>query len=130
MDTDPGDDAQPAPRGVEDQGAPGRLGRRGLLRGGGLAGLALGTVAVEPTADGASASGAGERARPYVRTLPAGWTYPVAEELLPFGHGVMSGDPLADRDRLRRDERRFAGSVEGAVGQVPASAGGLGGHHL
>lgn len=97
MDTDPGDDAQPAPRGVDDQGAPGRLGRRGLLRGGGLAGLALGTVAVEPTADGASALGAGERARPYVRTLPAGWTYPVAEELLPFGHGVMSGDPLADR---------------------------------
>ena len=32
-------------------------------------------------------------APPYDRTLPAGWTYPVAPELLPFGHGVMSGDP-------------------------------------
>lgn len=33
----------------------------------------------------------------YDRALPPGWTYPVVEELLPFGHGVMSGDPLPDR---------------------------------
>ena len=33
----------------------------------------------------------------YDRSLPAGWTYPVEAALLPFGHGVMSGDPLADR---------------------------------
>lgn len=32
----------------------------------------------------------------YSRAIPAGWTYPVATELLPFGHGVMSGDPLRD----------------------------------
>ncbi|HUR76932.1 MAG TPA: PhoD-like phosphatase N-terminal domain-containing protein [Acidimicrobiales bacterium] len=28
---------------------------------------------------------------------PAGWDYPAAVALLPFGHGVASGDPLADR---------------------------------
>lgn len=28
---------------------------------------------------------------------PDGWDYPVVEALLPFGHGVASGDPLADR---------------------------------
>jgi alkaline phosphatase D len=33
----------------------------------------------------------------YDRALPEGWTFPVVAELLPFGHGVMSGDPLADR---------------------------------
>lgn len=43
---------------------------------------------------GAPASGA---ERGYSRRLPQGWTYPVAEELLPFGHGVMSGDPLPRR---------------------------------
>ena len=42
----------------------------------------------------ASAAGAAEA---YDRSLPAGWTYPVEAALLPFGHGVMSGDPLADR---------------------------------
>jgi alkaline phosphatase D len=39
-------------------------------------------------------AGAAER---YDRRVPEGWDYPVAEELLPFGHGVASGDPLADR---------------------------------
>jgi alkaline phosphatase D len=29
--------------------------------------------------------------------IPDGWDYPVAESLLPFGNGVGSGDPLADR---------------------------------
>lgn len=33
----------------------------------------------------------------YDRTLPPGWTYPIDAALLPFGHGVMSGDPLAGR---------------------------------
>jgi alkaline phosphatase D len=28
---------------------------------------------------------------------PPGWDYPAVVELLPFGHGVASGDPLADR---------------------------------
>ncbi len=28
---------------------------------------------------------------------PAGWDYPAQVDLLPFGHGVASGDPLADR---------------------------------
>ncbi|MFC4252806.1 alkaline phosphatase D family protein [Sinimarinibacterium flocculans] len=28
---------------------------------------------------------------------PPGWDYPAINELLPFGHGVASGDPLADR---------------------------------
>ncbi len=28
---------------------------------------------------------------------PSGWDYPAVVELLPFGHGVASGDPLADR---------------------------------
>lgn len=36
----------------------------------------------------------------YDRTLPTDATYPVAAELLPFGHGVMSGDPLHDRVML------------------------------
>jgi alkaline phosphatase D len=63
--------------------------RRSVLRGGGLAGLALGgTVAT---------TSAAEAAPRYSRRLPAGWTYPVARELLPFGHGVMSGDPLPTR---------------------------------
>lgn len=44
--------------------------------------------------------GTAEAAVPYRRTLPAGWTYPVAEALLPFGHAVMSGDPLPDRVML------------------------------
>lgn len=72
-----------------------RLGRRTVLRGSGLAGLALGTVPVEPA--GAASGADAQAARRYSRRLPAGWTYPVAERLLPFGHGVMSGDPLAHR---------------------------------
>ncbi|WP_272991761.1 MULTISPECIES: alkaline phosphatase D family protein [Spongiibacter] len=30
-------------------------------------------------------------------TVPDSWDYPAVEALLPFGHGVASGDPLADR---------------------------------
>ncbi len=29
--------------------------------------------------------------------LPDGWDYPAKTDLLPFGHGVASGDPLSDR---------------------------------
>ena len=68
------------------------LRRRSLLRGTG-AGLALGTVAVRANAD----AGQAPAERRYSRRLPKGWTYPVAPDLLPFGHGVMSGDPLSDR---------------------------------
>ncbi|MCW2814901.1 MAG: putative alkaline phosphatase [Nocardioides sp.] len=63
--------------------------RRSILAGGGLA---AGAVTVR-----AVAADAVEAGRRYSRRLPAGWTYPVAEGLLPFGHGVMSGDPLPDR---------------------------------
>ncbi|WP_348691140.1 alkaline phosphatase D family protein [uncultured Nocardioides sp.] len=80
------------------------LDRRGFLRTGTVAaGLAV-TPALAPNRAEARA------ARRYRRSLPAGWTYPVAEELLPFGHGVMSGDPLADRvilwTRLTIPDRR------------------------
>ncbi|HWH30856.1 MAG TPA: alkaline phosphatase D family protein [Mycobacteriales bacterium] len=40
---------------------------------------------------------AASAAQPYDRALPPGWTFPVVADLLPFGHGVMSGDPLPDR---------------------------------
>lgn len=68
------------------------LDRRGFLRTGtaAAAGVAV-TPVLRPTAVEARA------ARRYRRVLPDGWTYPVAAALLPFGHGVMSGDPLADR---------------------------------
>ena len=67
--------------------------RRGFLRSGTAVGaLGLGVSPVVATT-AAEARAAGR----YRRRLPDGWTYPVAEELLPFGHGVMSGDPLADR---------------------------------
>jgi alkaline phosphatase D len=70
---------------------PPPLDRRAFLR----------TVAVTGAAGaiglpGVAAAQSGGEPR-YDRTLPEGWTYPVAAELLPFGHGVMSGDPLADR---------------------------------
>lgn len=67
----------------------GPLDRRGFLRTVVLAGAAS-TV-------GLPAAAAGQRRERYDPTLPPGWTFPVAAELLPFGHGVMSGDPLADR---------------------------------
>ena len=66
------------------------LRRRSLLAG---SGLAAGAVTVRTV----SSAGADPSGRAYSRRLPAGWTYPVAAGLLPFGHGVMSGDPLADR---------------------------------
>jgi alkaline phosphatase D len=56
----------------------------------------LRTVALVGVA-GAVGAPAAAAASSYDRTLPDGWTYPVAPELLPFGHGVMSGDPLPDR---------------------------------
>ena len=61
------------------------LDRRGFLRTVAVAG-AVGAL-------GAPALAAGR----YDPTLPPGWTYPCVPELLPFGHGVMSGDPLPDR---------------------------------
>ena len=67
---------------------PPPLDRRGFLR----------TVAVTGAAGALGLPATGASATPaYDRTLPADWTYPVVPELLPFGHGVMSGDPLADR---------------------------------
>lgn len=68
------------------------LRRRSILAG---TGLAAGAVTVRTAPAGAAAPGS--PAARYSRTLPQGWTYPVAESLLPFGHGVMSGDPLHDR---------------------------------
>ena len=49
---------------------------------------------------GASAFGAAPRALAQdgiSLERPAGWDYPAADALLPFGHGVKSGDPLHDR---------------------------------
>jgi alkaline phosphatase D len=62
----------------------------------------LKTVAAVSAAGAVGAFGrptaaAAQQAARYDRTLPEGWTYPVDPALLPFGHGVMSGDPLADR---------------------------------
>lgn len=71
------------------------VGRRSLLTGTGLVAGAVTVRAVD--AGRADAGSAQPYSRPYSRRLPAGWTYPVAATLLPFGHGVMSGDPLADR---------------------------------
>lgn len=69
--------------------------RRAVLTGaaGLAAGSVFGSLALAP-APGVAARA--ERLR-YRRRLPQGWTYPVARELLPFGHGVMSGDPLPHR---------------------------------
>ncbi|MHA7834805.1 MAG: alkaline phosphatase D family protein [Algiphilus sp.] len=39
----------------------------------------------------------GDAGRAIDFTPPEGWDYPAVIELLPFGHGVASGDPLADR---------------------------------
>ena len=61
----------------------------------------LKTVAVGGAATGVAWPTAALAATPaYDRTLPAGETYPVDPALLPFGHGVMSGDPLPDRVML------------------------------
>ncbi|GAA4124491.1 hypothetical protein GCM10022215_32240 [Nocardioides fonticola] len=70
------------------------LQRRTLLRGtaAGASATLLGAGA-----NGPAVAATGRPDPRYVRDLPPGWTYPVAEELLPFGHGVMSGDPLLDR---------------------------------
>jgi alkaline phosphatase D len=57
----------------------------------------LKTVAVAGVAGSVGLSGTAMATAGYDRALPAGWTYPVAADLLPFGHGVMSGDPLTDR---------------------------------
>lgn len=62
----------------------------------------LGTVALGPTLGTISAWGGNALAAPsaarYSRDDPGGlWHYPAVPELLPFGHAVASGDPLADR---------------------------------
>jgi alkaline phosphatase D len=75
---------------TEHDGRPRGLDRRTFLRTVAVAGTA-GALGLPAGAAAAAAPGG------YDRTLPAGWTYPVVAELLPFGHGVMSGDPLADR---------------------------------
>lgn len=50
------------------------------------------------TASLASFSTQARAATPQVNlSRPAGWDYPAIDELLPFGHGIKSGDPLADR---------------------------------
>lgn len=72
---------------MENDRRVGAFGRRDFLKTVAVVGAA-GSIGFAP------AVSAGPR---YDRRLPAGWTFPVAAELLPFGHGVMSGDPLADR---------------------------------
>ena len=61
----------------------------------------LKTVAVTGAVGGAAlTSGWPEPAGAATRfdpRLPAGTTYPVRPELVPFGHGVRSGDPMPDR---------------------------------
>ena len=53
----------------------------------------------DPPSPGAGAPGTGDvGAPPRIDFVPpSGWDYPAVIELLPFGHGVASGDPLADR---------------------------------
>lgn len=63
------------------------LDRRDFLKTVGVAGV-VGPIVPSPDAAAATR---------YDPTLPADWTFPVVPELLPFGHGAMSGDPLADR---------------------------------
>lgn len=63
--------------------------RRSFLRTVAVTG-AVGALGVPSVADAA-------RGRSDDRRLPPGWAYPVVPELLPFGHGVRSGDPLPDR---------------------------------
>ena len=61
--------------------------RRSVLKGGvGLAGVGLLARPARAQAQGAIDP-----------VPPSGWDYPTVVELLPFGHGVASGDPLADR---------------------------------
>ena len=55
----------------------------------------LKTVAVAGTA--AAVGWPAAAAQAYDRAVAVAGDYPVAPELLPFGHGVASGDPLADR---------------------------------
>ena len=74
----------------------------------------LQTVAVSSAAVGAGAvSGAASaQSEPqFSRQLPGGdWHYPAQADLIPFGHAVASGDPLADRvilwTRLTIPDRR------------------------
>ena len=71
------------------------LDRRGFLRSTTATGLAATGLVV--TRSGPASAAEARAAGRYRRELPADWTYPVAADLLPFGHGVMSGDPLTDR---------------------------------
>lgn len=68
------------------------ISRRAALRGGLAAG---GALAVPAGAWAALAQG--DDGSTVDLTPPDGWDYPAVVELLPFGHGVASGDPLADR---------------------------------
>lgn len=63
------------------------LDRRGFLK----------TVALAGAVTATGLPTAAHAAPRYDPTLPGGATYPCDPSLLPFGHGVMSGDPLADR---------------------------------
>ncbi|WP_348675507.1 alkaline phosphatase D family protein [uncultured Abyssibacter sp.] len=61
----------------------------------------LRTVAVSSAAVGGAAfavPGRAQRMPAFSRALPGGeWHYPARADLIPFGHAVASGDPLADR---------------------------------
>ncbi|MDT0496428.1 alkaline phosphatase D family protein [Algiphilus sp. W345] len=69
--------------------------RRGFIR----ASTALGAYAALGglSACGDSADAPADAAPVVDFVPPPDWDYPAAVELLPFGHGVASGDPLADR---------------------------------
>lgn len=75
--------------------------RRSLLKSLAAAGLlATGGIAARDLTGGgarAAAQGLSEADVVELLTPPSGWDYPVADLPLPFGHGVASGDPLADR---------------------------------
>lgn len=77
--------------------------RRALLRGAGAVGVAVATglghrqARATATPGGPSIEGSGVGLAGVDLVPPAGWDYPAVVELLPFAHGVASGDPLADR---------------------------------
>lgn len=75
-----------------DPAAP-AVDRRSFLRTVAVVGM-VGAIGGPSVAD---AAGGGQGRDRYDPVLPPGWTYPVDAALLPFGHGVMSGDPLGDR---------------------------------
>lgn len=84
-----GSPSPPVHLGVAGAADPRSMDRRAFLRTVAVTG-AVGALGVPTVASAGSG-------RSYDRRIPSGWTYPVVPELLPFGHGVMSGDPLPDR---------------------------------